>query len=48
MRLVIEYTFMIKLFEVISVNTIYFRFGQTWASLTGTDAIAANAYSEES
>jgi hypothetical protein len=32
---------MIKLFEVISVNTIYFRFGQTWASLTGTDPIVA-------
>jgi hypothetical protein len=27
-RLVIEYIFMIKLFEVISVNTISFRFGQ--------------------
>jgi hypothetical protein len=28
---------MIKLFEVISVNTIYFGFDQIWASLIGTD-----------
>jgi hypothetical protein len=32
---------MIKLFEVISVNTIYFVFDQTWASLTDTDPIVA-------
>jgi hypothetical protein len=32
---------MIKLFEVISVNIIYFVFSQTWASLTDTDLIVA-------
>jgi hypothetical protein len=41
-KLVIEYAFMIKLFEIISVNAIYFRFGQTWASLTGTGHIVAS------
>jgi hypothetical protein len=28
---------MIKLFEVMSVNTIYCKLGQTWANLSGTD-----------
>ena len=28
-----------NLFEDINANTIYYQFGQSWAQLTGTDAI---------
>jgi len=34
-----EYIFIINLFGNISINIIYYKFGQTWTSLTGTNPI---------
>jgi hypothetical protein len=37
-----EYIFIINLFRDINVNTIYYKFDQTWVSLTGTHPIIAS------
>jgi hypothetical protein len=40
-RLVIQYIFIINLFGDVNANVIFYKLGQTWASLTGTLSIIA-------
>jgi hypothetical protein len=45
--LVIEYIFTINLFRDINANTIYYKLGQTWTQLTGTDTTIALFYRQK-